>query len=742
MKSLPPVLRFFLELCLILLGVFGSLFCLTSAFSLPLPEEVWLIVPYLACFNCILLDRKKRGRIAALVLLFLLLIMLYVTWDVVAESFRNLWGELVTRFARGYDMLSNYLPEEATSPDATGAALLALVIAQTYLCSLAVRQWRMVLPAALSLLPGVLPCFVLTDTPPDLLPLMLVVFSLLTQAFSQSVRRRDLGEVVKSLALSALLSAAVLGVLLTCFPRETYQPPITWENLSQWMSKWSNERNNQGNLNAGLTGNPKEVELSALGALPNHPFTCLYARSSLDGIHYLRGSSYADFDGSVWRRGAAEGWRETDVFPYLGVADSLAAAVAAPWDRNVITEGSNVQVDVVYPEAASAGHLEIETVGVEPMLFTTYQLTSLPESAVIGDDYVRNPGELQVYSMDFLPSALPIFAAASTPSAYEQWVLQHCLSVPEETRAGVLAWWEQHGSDVRPLDADLSAALLGEEEPDTERFARDVAERISACAKYSRNPAHVPEGVDFSTWFLNEAESGYCVHFASACTALLRSLGVPARYVSGYVCTLTANKNTPVSNLQAHAWVEIWSAGRWVCIEPTPSDATEFTGRIAFSTPTTSESRPLPSDDPFPTEAPTTRPSQPVATTEAHSPEPEKTHVDLTALWCLLGVLGALALIVLRRTLALRRWHRRLSRADSNERTRLMYRRMLRLRALSGAEISENVVQLAQKATFSQHSITPPELEEMRIALKYQTARVSIAGFWKKLYAKYVLAIL
>ena len=96
------------------------------------------------------------------------------------------------------------------------------------------------------------------------------------------------------------------------------------------------------------------------------------------------------------------------------------------------------------------------------------QLTSLPESAVIGDDYVRNPGELQVYSMDFLPSALPIFAAASTPSAYEQWVLQHCLSVPEETRAGVLAWWEQHGSDVRPLDADLSAALLGEEEPDTE----------------------------------------------------------------------------------------------------------------------------------------------------------------------------------------------------------------------------------------------------------------------------------
>ena len=83
--------------------------------------------------------------ICALCLLFLLLLMLYLSWDVVVESCRNLWGEMFRRFASGYDMLRNYLPEEPTDKNATGAALIALAIVQTYFVSLSVRQWRIVL---------------------------------------------------------------------------------------------------------------------------------------------------------------------------------------------------------------------------------------------------------------------------------------------------------------------------------------------------------------------------------------------------------------------------------------------------------------------------------------------------------------------------------------------------------------------------------------------------------------------
>lgn len=742
MNFKSSISRFFLELCLILLGVFGSLLCLTSAFSLPMPAELWIIVPFLAVFNCILFNRKKLGRYSALVLLFMLLLMLYLSWDVVVESFRNLWGELLQYFASGYDMLRNYLPEEPIDPNATGAAMIALAIIQTYVVSLSVRQWRRVLPAALVLLLGVLPCFILTDTPPDLLPLMAVIFSLLTQTYSQSVRRRDLGEVVKSLCLSALLSAAILGGLLLCFPQETYEPPITWESLNTWMSNMSNKRNNQGNLDAGLTGNPSVIELNELGALPNHPFTCLYVRSSLNGALYLRGTVYTGFDGSVWSRGEPGTWSESDLFPYLDKDSTdfwpYQTAPSAPSPDDV--------------EAALSGYLQIETVGIEPMLFTTYQITSLPQGAVMGDDYVRNTEELQVYSMNYLMNPPPNLTgdAQSSPSPYEAWVLQNCLYVPEETRAGVLAWWQTHGQDVRPLDPDSRAMNVTDSESgsllyveaDTVRFATEVAKCVSASAAYSRNPVHVPAGADFCTWFLNEAKSGYCVHFASSCVALLRALGIPARYVSGYVCTLEANKSAPVSNLQAHAWVEIWSGGRWLCIEPTPSDATEFTGRVIFGTVIPEESLVPPDTEPRPTTAPVTQPPA-TSSTEARPPaEPEKKPVDLTPLWIFLGVIGTVAMFPIRRTLLLRRWHRRLRRVDSNARAKMMYRRMQRLSRLSGAGIPENVEALANKAAFSQHTISPPELEELRLALKYQSARVSIAGFWKKLYAKYLLAIL
>ena len=774
MNSKFSIPRFFLELGLILLGVFGSILCLTSAFLLPLPEEFWMIVVFLAVFNCILFNRKKLGHYCALCLLFLLLMMLYLSWDVIVESFRNLWGELFQRFASGYDLLRNYLPEEPTDPHATGAALIALSIVQTYVVSLSVRQWRMVLPAALVLLLGVLPCFILTDTPPDLLPLMMVVFSLLTQAFSQSVRRRDLGEVVKSLCLSALLSAAILGGLLLCFPQETYEPPVSWESLSTWMSNMSNRRNNQGNLDAGLTGNPSTIELNELGALPNHPFTCLYARSSLAGAHYLRGTVYTGFDGSVWSRGEPGTWSEADLFPYLDKDpdfwryktardhddSSLMTASPAPLGlSNVMKTAAHVEMDgstdvamdVSYPINVSAGYLQIETVGIEPMLFTTYQNTSLPQGAVVGDDYVRNAEELQVYSMNYLTNPPSLTDPGQSSSPYEEWVLQNCLFVPEETRAGVLSWWETHGQDVRPLASDLGAVveidsesgLLRNYESDTVRFAEEVAARVSTCATYSRNPAHVPQGKDFCTWFLNEASSGYCVHFASSCVALLRSLGVPARYVSGYVCTLVANKNSPVSNLQAHAWVEIWSGGRWLCIEPTPSDATEFTGRIFFGNVTPEEESLVPPvTEPLPTRVPVVTQPPAESTTEARPSESEKKPVDLTPLWVFLGLVGLVALFPIRRTLRLRRWHRRLRRVDSNERTKLMYRRMQRLSRVSGARIPDNVVALANKAAFSQHEISLPELEELRLALKYQSSRASIAGFWKKLYAKYLLAIL
>ncbi|TAL59660.1 MAG: DUF3488 domain-containing protein, partial [Legionella sp.] len=71
-------------------------------------------------------------------------------------------------------------------------------------------------------------------------------------------------------------------------------------------------------------------------------------------------------------------------------------------------------------------------------------------------------------------------------------------------------------------------------------------------------------------WF--DTQKGYCEHYASAITVILREVGIPARVVGGYqggewnplAHYLTIQQN------EAHAWVEYWLAGQgWQHFDPT-----------------------------------------------------------------------------------------------------------------------------------------------------------------------------
>ncbi|MGN0318373.1 MAG: transglutaminase family protein [Lachnospira sp.] len=128
---------------------------------------------------------------------------------------------------------------------------------------------------------------------------------------------------------------------------------------------------------------------------------------------------------------------------------------------------------------------------------------------------------------------------------------------------------------------------------------------IDALKKYFRDnytytlaPGKTGENEDFiSTFMINK--KGYCTHFASAAVVLLRSNGIPARYVEGY-CKLVnegsckeVNKQivkrtcgsitgtdtyneyiVEITDASAHAWVEIYKDGYgWVPYEFTPLSA-------------------------------------------------------------------------------------------------------------------------------------------------------------------------
>ncbi|MGA9333393.1 MAG: DUF3488 and transglutaminase-like domain-containing protein [Rudaea sp.] len=72
--------------------------------------------------------------------------------------------------------------------------------------------------------------------------------------------------------------------------------------------------------------------------------------------------------------------------------------------------------------------------------------------------------------------------------------------------------------------------------------------------------------------FLFDTRRGFCEHFASAFTFLMRAAGIPARVVTGYQGGYfnTTGDYLVVRQSDAHAWSEVWLAGRgWVRVDPT-----------------------------------------------------------------------------------------------------------------------------------------------------------------------------
>jgi transglutaminase-like putative cysteine protease len=99
----------------------------------------------------------------------------------------------------------------------------------------------------------------------------------------------------------------------------------------------------------------------------------------------------------------------------------------------------------------------------------------------------------------------------------------------------------------------------------------DPQEAVIEAAKWANSElAYVPgtTGVHSSGLDAHREGKGVCQDFAHLSLILLRSMGIPARYVSGY---LHPKKKAPVGETiegQSHAWIQAWT-GSWLNYDPT-----------------------------------------------------------------------------------------------------------------------------------------------------------------------------
>jgi transglutaminase-like putative cysteine protease len=96
--------------------------------------------------------------------------------------------------------------------------------------------------------------------------------------------------------------------------------------------------------------------------------------------------------------------------------------------------------------------------------------------------------------------------------------------------------------------------------------AHDPHEAVLATAKWVHNELrYVPgtTGVHSSGLDALAESNGVCQDFAHLTLMLLRSMGIPARYVSGYLHPNPDAATGEAVEGESHAWIQAWTGGWW-----------------------------------------------------------------------------------------------------------------------------------------------------------------------------------
>ena len=157
--------------------------------------------------------------------------------------------------------------------------------------------------------------------------------------------------------------------------------------------------------------------------------------------------------------------------------------------------------------------------------------------------------------------------------------------------------------------------------------AAAIRDWLRTNCQYTLDVSDHPENIDFVTMFLFQTRKGYCTYFASAMTVLCRMVGLPARYVEGYLAEPGAGGEAIVTGEDAHAWTEVCFKGfGWLTFDATPKTRDTGESPQAPENQDSPEATPTPEPDPDRV-TPTPEPAN-NSPTPSPTPEPEEQPQD------------------------------------------------------------------------------------------------------------------
>ena len=761
---------------LIMLAVYCTLGAVISAFSLPVEMGTLFLTCLISAAVVAITATIYRGR-GLFVLFFPSFLLFLLSFSEIIEGGKWVIHEISFNYSLWLPVSAFFTETFILTTDPT-TFVSAMGVLLSILLGFAICLRRSVFVTIAFTAPFVFLTFVITNLSSDVIYLLGLIAAYLTLLISGTVKPDSFTKrgmiIIPSFAIAmafmiiAYLFApqgqysredqiAALGSRFRAVASQMGRFGQYWQTYGTgaWDMGWL------GRLETGLWQfNTSNVSIADAGnRAPTHQ-SLLEVTADRAGTFYLRGYSMQSFDGRSWYN------KETIPDELDFIARRMPATIAYLY--SIFTEDDEfpARVQMTISRTGDITH---------GIVYEPYHRTEH-----IGlNTFHRNPQYLAEQNFNFFHIGGSIHGFAERMRAEEFYYLDNILfgepvRFPENSHMFPIDALHAYANvlDLLGIYTEIDSATAWELRqialaaginPTANRtvVADAVARYIRSAGRYTLTPGTTPENEDFALYFLQELREGYCIHFATAATLMLRALGVPARFTTGYVVTVAPNEvgqTVEVTDLNAHAWVEVFYDDiGWVYLETTPSGSSIYIPAPRPHTPV------IESDE---QESPGTAPEGSIpdylfderdqedlnngyipnvdintgSGTGVNNTQQEMEQTTLTWIHRLVIAIACIALMALaiaarsRIMRDIRRKH--FKQTNSNKAVIYMWRYIERL-GRKEIVIPNDIEELALKARFSQHKMTEKERAVMatythRLAFEISNGKGEYGRFWLK----------
>lgn len=689
------LLTILIRFALVISGAFLLLFAICQALEIALEPWIYAIIGASAVYGLFCAYRKKR------MLLWLIPGIVLFTWHCyrqqvfIQDGFFHLENAFINKYNLYYGgSLSEYVTQYGQESSLTSLFVVVFAPVVVFLAvSVTKRQikhfWAICIGIVLAML-------LFVDVFPETWCLLLLIAHAVFVSMWWKLGCCGAGE--RNRMMGILTAALFVTMLLSCviISESVFEDSIAeggWrKDLRRSIRKWDLEKSlgefgkQLDSFLSGGNGSSKNKRVGMAGGVLDATGGELKSTGQThlrvtmpDNMNrvYLRGFVGVNYDGERWSGLTGEQkrmWRESNVDLF----------------RSTTYTGNLIEAFFTYGETEetplwSAGYrlqeymadMHVEIVGGDPSyLYAPYDTVAYSEGTAGEDGCLQPDGYQKEYDFRYCYNlqGLPFYYAFSDGEFAIAKLAGSRFSSSPEVSEKLLGYQGNLMSRLQVYQRDYRGYVNRTylQIPDNcsgvvglvsstgvlWKDIENVTEYLRKHYSYTLNPQPPEEGEDYIEHFLLQSHEGYCMHFASAGVMLFRSLGIPARYVEGYVISSdeissgTSEEYRKIERLGldgklqkfsqryitvdvpddcAHAWVEIYlDYYGWYPVEVTSGYPFNTTFQpLPSPTPDTRPATPTPTKAPTPTRTagitpggnPSLTPTRPANTPGVTGPE-------------------------------------------------------------------------------------------------------------------------